>query len=268
MKKFGFITNKYSVSALLLLCLLLTDVILHRGESRVMIPSSFSDKIKPVSLPVSNRPLIQKSKRWINPLRIPDPERKIPTNIAGISLTLHLSDSNNLFEVYQDSAQAAVTLDSLLALYYPAIPGISVWLELKNLNGQNLNVVMNEINRVKNKYDLQDKIIVESANTQFLKSFCDSGYFTSYSIPSFDPYNANEKALIRFADSVRNQLAKYPASSVSCFYFQYPVLKKFFPGYPILTRADNTSISIVSYFFKRQLENDDAIKAVLYPLED
>ena len=269
MKRFGFITNKYTVSVLILLCLLLADIILHKGMSRVIIPASFSDKIIPVKLPLCDQPLTQKNKHWIKAVDNIELMQKLPVNTAGIECDVYFDIRKNHFEVYHDStAPSTLNLDSLLAVYSAKKLSANIWLDFKNLNGENSIPSLNEISRLKNKYKLQNQVIIESSSPQFLRSFCDSGYFTSYYVPFFNPYQANENEIVHFADSVRNNLRKYPASALSGYYFQYPVLKKFFPNYPILTWADNVSISVVSYVFKRQLENDESIKVILYPFEN
>jgi hypothetical protein len=269
MKKFCFITNKYTVSVLILLCLLLADVILHKGMSRVIIPSSFTDKIIPVSLPLCDQPLLQKNKHWIKAVDNIELMQKLPENTAGIECDVYFDIPKNHFEVYHDStAPSTLDLDSLLVVYYSKKLDANIWLDFKNLSGENSIPSLNEITRLKNKYNLTKQFIVESSSPQFLKTFCDSGYFTSYYVPFFNPYQATENEIIQFADSVRSNLTKYPASAVSGYYFQYPVLKKFFPNYPILTWIDNASISVVSYVFKRQLENDESIKVILYPFKD
>ena len=269
MKKFGFITNKYIVSVLILLCLFLADIILHKGMSRVIIPSSFSDKIKPINLPPCIQTLRQKDKHWVKAIDNIELMQKLPANTAGIECDVYFDMQKDHFEVYHDStAPSTLNLDSLLSVYSSKKLSANVWLDFKNLTGENSTQSLNEITRLKNKYRLFNQIIVESHNLQYLKVFCDSGYFTSYYVPSFNPYRATENEIIQFTDLVRNNLTRYPASALSGYYFQYPILKKFFPNYPILTWADNTSISIVSYLFKRQLENDESIKVILYPFKD
>lgn len=269
MSKFGFITNKYTVSALILGCLLLTDIILHRGISRVIIPTTFSDKIIPVNLPLCNNPLLKKDKHWISAVNNISLLEKLPVNTAGIECDLVFNTLKNNFEVCTEAGiSSCLDADSLLAAYAGKKLQANIWFALNNLDQENTDPAIKEITRLKNKYKLAGQIVIESSAANFLKAFCDSGYFTSYAVPAFNPYKSSEAAIIHFADSVRNTLTKYPASAVSGNYFQYPILKKFFPNYPILTKTDNVSISIVSYVFKKQLENDENIKVILYPFKE
>jgi hypothetical protein len=269
MKKFGFITNKYTVSVLILLCLLLADIILHKGMSRVILPAAFTDKIKPVNLPLCHQPLLQKDKHWVKAVDNIELMQKLPANTAGIECDVYFDIQKNHFEVYHDSARlSTLNLDSLLTVYASKKLNANIWLDFKNLTSDNSIASLNEITRLRNKYKLFNQVIVESHNLQPLKVFCDSGYFTSYYVPFINPYQATENEIVTFTDSIRTNLTKYPTSAVSGYYFQYPVLKKFFPNYPILTWADHASISVVSYVFKHQLEHDESIKVILYPFKD
>ncbi len=269
MKKFGFITNKYTVSVLILLCLLLADIALHRSISRVILPSSFSDKIKPVSLPVCSKTIIEKDKHWIQAVNNIPLLEKLPANTPGIECDLVFNMLRNHFEIYPDSNVSFIpSADSLLTVYGNKNFQANTWFDIKNLTNENTEQAVKEMLRLSTQHGLTNKIIIESSSARFLKAFCDSGFFTGYTVPDFNPYNATEEQIVRFADSIRNNLSKYPASAVTCYYYQYPVLKKFFPNYPILTRADNTAVSVVSYIFKRQLDNDEHIKVILQPFKD
>jgi len=269
MNKFGFITNKYSISVLILGCVLLTDIVLHRGISRMILPATFSDKIVPANLPLCNNALAQKDKHWIKAVNSISLMEKIPANTPGIECDLYFNIQKNHFDVSPDSViSSGLDADSLLSVYAAKKMTANTWFNIKNLDGQNAGASLTEMIRLKNKYGLTGRIIIESSAASFLKTFCDSGFYTSYTVPYFDPYKSSEPPIIQFADSIRTALTKYPASSVSGSYFQYPLLKKFFPTYPILTRADNVTISFVSYLFKRQLENDENIKVILYSFKD
>lgn len=269
MKKFGLITNKYTVSILILVCLFLADVLLHRGMSRVILPTSFSDKIKAVNLPVCDNQLTAKDKHWISAVDNILLLQKLPENTAGIECNIVFNPLKKSFDIFPDSVNSySFAADSLLTVYSNKKLHANIWFDIKNLTAENLNASVAEVIRLKNKYTLNNQVVIESSAAYLLRSFCDSGFFTCYQVPELNPYQATEPEIIRFADSLRNSLTKYPASAISCSYVQYPVLKKFFPNYPLLTRADNSSVSIVSYVFKRQLENDEHIKAILYPFKD
>ncbi len=266
MSKFDFIKNKYGVSLLILLALLLADVLLHRGISRVMLPGYFTDKISPHRLPVCENELLQKDKSWTRSINNIERLGHIPASTAGIETDIFFNESTHRFEVYNDSTHS-LPLDSLLGAYQFQKLSSNIWFHFMNLDSGNQEASLAELIRTKEKYGLNRKIIIESSSAALLKSFCDQGFYTGYLIPEFNPYQLKEAELIHMIDSIYKQVSRYQASALSGYYYQYPVLKKYFPNYPILTRVDQQGASLVSYFFNRQLRHDEMIKVVLFPQE-
>ncbi len=269
MSGLDLIKNKYSVSAIILLCCLLADIILHKGMSRVILPSGFTDKVAPAKLPICEQSLAVTEKKWVKAVDNIDIVNKLPLNTAGIECDVYFDITKKCFEVYHDSsAPSILNVDSLLAAYNRKELKASIWFDFKNLNADNALLSLHEVIRLKSKYGLHNKIIVESPHPKYLQAFCDSGFFTSYYVPYFNPYQVKEVELIYYLNSIKNNLRQYPTSALSGYYFQYPVLEKFFPNYPILTWADNNTASLVSYLFNRQLEHDTNLKIILYPFKD
>lgn len=268
MSKSDFIKNKYSVSVLILLGLLLTDFLLHKGMGRVMLPENFSDKITPYQLPVCERDLVKKEKEWIKAVNTVALMQQLDAKTNGLECDVYFDSVKNCFEVYHDSsAPSSLKLDSLLVAYQAKQLTANIWFDFKNLGSTNAGSALKEMIRLKNNFKLDKKLIIESSAAAPLKAFCDSGFFTSYYVPFFNPYEIKEEVLMKNIDSIRQHISQYPASAISGYYFQYPLLKKIFPTYPILTWADQPSASLIAYFFRQQLKNDDMIKVVLFPME-
>ncbi len=268
MSKSDFIKNKYSVSVLILLGLLLTDFLLHKGMGRVMLPENFSDKITPYQLPVCERDLVKKEKEWIKAVNTVALMQQLDAKTNGLECDVYFDSVKNCFEVYHDSsAPSSLKLDSLLVAYQTKQLTANIWFDFKNLGSTNAGSALKEMIRLKNNFKLDKKLIIESSAAGPLKAFCDSGFFTSYYVPFFNPYEIKEEVLMKNIDSIRQHISQYPASAISGYYFQYPLLKKIFPTYPILTWADQSSASLIAYFFRQQLKNDDMIKVVLFPME-
>lgn len=253
------------ISILILLCLFLADIILHRDMSRAIIPSSFSDKIKAVNLPLCVQQFSTADKHWIKSVNTIALINKIPAETAGFEAEVNFNNGTGRFELINDSITPIVELDALLKVYQSRKLSANLLLNLKNLSSGNIDSSLAVAIRLRNEYSLKGKLLVESSEAKYLKDFCDNGFFTSFSVPIIDPYKITEDEMIHFSEVVKKDLTNYPASSVSCFYFQYPALKKFFPNYPILTWIDHASLSVVSYVFKKQLENDERIKVISSP---
>jgi len=265
MSKKVFLTNKYTISVFILLACLAVDILLHKGMSRVIIPSSFTEKRKPGKYSVCQQQLNSRSKHWLKAVNDPSGFHAITEKTGGIEADVYFDTTLNQFLVYHDSSNYSRTgLESILdnLIRYP---GLCLWLDFKNLDPSNSQASLFTLKSLREKYQLSKKIIVESSSPELLIPFCKENFFTSYYIPYFNPYNISENVLVSMIDTISHNLSKYPASALSGYYFQYPVLKKYFPDLPVLTWTDQSGLSLVSSLFNKHLESEAQIRFVLYP---
>lgn len=266
MKLTSFLTNKYTVSVLILLLCLGADIVLHKGMSRVILPESFTTERTAAIYATCNQLLVVKDKKWIKGVNTIAGLQALDTGLAGFETDVYFDTDKNDFLVYHDSAVISdQSLQGILQLYQSRSMTGSVWLDFKNLSPANVSKSLQHVVALRRKYALKHKIIIESSMPELLQPFCDSGFFTSYYVPFFNPYQIQEKELILAIDSISAQLKKYNVSALSGYYFQYPLLKKYFPKYPVLTWTDKSGISLVSNSFNRSLLNDSHVKVVLFP---
>jgi heptose-I-phosphate ethanolaminephosphotransferase len=247
--------------------LLAVDIVIHKGMTRAIIPSGFTKKIRPSVIAPSSRMLLVKNKEWLKAINTVALANAIPPGTPGMESDVYFDKAKDHFEVYHDSsAPSLLNLDTLFSIHHERNPEASIWLDFKNLDKENLLPSLKEVCRLRIKYHLAGRMIIESSSPENLRAFCDSGFFTSYYVPLFNPYLLPEDSLASILQDVAAKLEKYPASAVSGYYFQYPVLKKFFPKYPILTWSVH-SFGVVPYAFSNQLKNDETVKVILYPFE-
>lgn len=265
----GFIKNKYTVSALILLGLLGTDIVLHKGMSRVILPEPFTDKVKPSMVKPLSLALNVGEKSWTRGVNQPEWLDKVPEKRGGIEFDAYFDRASGKFLVYHDSGRmSTLRADSLLTEKNKRAAGGAVWMDFKNLDSGNLAPALEEALKLREGFSLDGKFIIESSRPALLKAFSDRGFYTSYYVPFFNPYVISEDSLVNMLGSIRQDLEQHPVCSLSGYYFQYPVLRKFFPLYPVLTWADESSLSLVGYYFKKTLQHDEMVKVILYPLED
>ncbi|MFT3982072.1 MAG: hypothetical protein QM687_16510 [Ferruginibacter sp.] len=265
MKK-GFITNKYTISVFILLAILATDIILHKGMSRVIIPENFTDKRSPQEgIARCNSELIIKEKKWRKAVNTPALAAVLDSSVSGFEMDLYFDTAKKSFYVYHDTSVISnVLIEDILQVVEQKRLAPSIWFDIKNLSEQNKNLVLEKVCALRSRFGLQKRMLIESPNISCLTTFCDSSFYTSFYTPFFNPYNEKEEALTQKIDSIAGLLKKYPVSALSGYYFQAPFLMKFFPGFPILTWADDAKISIVGNIFKYRLEHQQNISIVLY----
>jgi hypothetical protein len=269
MKK-GFLTNKYTLSVFILLAILGTDILLHKGMSRVILPKTFSAKREPqLNVPVCSQPLEIKGKRWKKAVNSLEAALTTDSTVNGIEMDVYFDTAQNNFLVYHDSsAVSSTTADEIFGALSNKKLSPSAWLDLKNLGQGNKEKALRHLSYLKNKYNLAGKLLVESSDVAALRTFCDSGFFTSYYVPFFNPYTDKEEQLEHTIDSMTLLLKTYPVSALSGYYFQVPFLKKYFPVFPLLTWTEDSKMSVVNKYFNYQLEKDSQVRIVLHDIDN
>ncbi len=241
------------------------DILLHKGMSRVMLPSSFTEKILPYKIQPLKRHLIIKEKKWIKAVNSISLISKVDSAVAGLEFDLYLDTLKNKFFVYHDSSGVSIeSIDQLLTVYKKRGLKSSLWFDLKNISTLNCKKAIELLDELDDSFSLKEKTIIETSDATCLTPVFHAGYFTSFYVPFFNPYEMKETDFIRTIDSVAALLIKHPACALSGYYFQYPALKKFFPNYPLLTWSDVSYSSVVSLTFNRSLRNDSMVKVILY----
>ncbi|RYF90682.1 MAG: hypothetical protein EOO03_03125 [Chitinophagaceae bacterium] len=264
MKKNSFWKNKYTVLLCILLLLLVADVWMHKGMARYLFPLSMPaqtgfNKLQP--LPTN---LIVGGTQWKKAVNSIEVMNALPANTAGLEIDVYFDNTRNNFLVYHDSSAASnTTLLQLLELYKKKNLSASLWLDFKNLSDNNQHRALTHLMQLRNQYNLQQKIIVESTHPQWLQIFNNANFFTSYYVPYFNPYKEDDARLVKHIDSIVNTLRQYNVGALSGYYFQLPALKKYFPSYPQLTWVAKQEISVVSMLFHEKITSDPSVKVVL-----
>jgi len=141
----------------------------------------------------------------------------------------------------------------------------STWLDLKNLDDSNYNAAVSALTDLRNKYGLTNKLLVESNRADLLTAFSDSGFFTSYYTPMFNPYQVTDEEIKHWVDSLSSVISKSKVNALSGYYFQYPFLHHYFPNYPVLIWSANDRFSLVNWLFKKRIAGSKEVFIALYP---
>lgn len=259
--------NKYKLMAFIILLYLLVDVLQHKGQTRVLFPKNFPGIKLKALLPQSKSILINKDKNWKKAINTKLQLDGLRPDIGGFECDIYFDNtSTSSFNVYHDPGKGTgYTLNDLLALYKQKNLQASIWLDIKNLDNSNAPLVLQSLMALRNKYKLQNKILVESGRADLLTAFSDSGFYTSYYTPMFNPYQLSDSVLGSRADSIAAVVSKAKVNAVSGYYFQYSFLHYYFPNYPVLTWVDASSFSLANLMFRRKLYSEKSIFIVLKP---
>ncbi len=258
--------NKYKLMVLIVGLYLFADVARHKGLTRVLLPKTFPTYNFDSSSPQNSNTLINANKEWIKAVNTKELLDPVERTTAGIECDVYYNHEKNVFEIHHDPGKSTgFDLNELLEEYKKKQLQTSIWLDLKNLDDSNYLSAVNALANMRSKYQLTNKVLVESGRADLLTIFSDSGFYTSYYTPLFNPYQINDAELKHWVDSLSMVLARSKVNAVSGYYFQYPFLHHYFPNYPVLTWAANDSFSLVNWLFKRKAASAKEIFIVLYP---
>lgn len=258
--------NKYKLMTFIIGLYLLADVLHHQGKSRVLLPKKFPVFRIDSTMPESNTILINTDKAWKKGINTMKQLNDLPAHTPGFECDVYFDTARNNFKVQHDARKGkSVYLNDLLNIYRQRNLTAGIWLDIKNLDDTNAAAVLQLLIQLRDSFKLENKILVESGRAHLLTPFSDSGFFTSYYTPMFNPYLISDEEIKKWVDSIAAVIQKSKLNALSGYYFQYPFLQHYFPGYPVLTWCDNDSFSVVNWLFKRKLTADKAVLIVLYP---
>ncbi len=258
--------NKYKIIAGLLGLYLVLDFLQHKGLVWVMIHKNFPDYKIHSGLPKNNNKLINTGKVWVKAVNTITRMNEIDKQSSGLECDVYFDTEKRIFDVHHDEDKSiGMNLDDLLKVYSNRGLQASIWLDFKNLDRGNANLSFSTLLSLRNKYRLREKVIVESSEAELLKPFSDSGFYTSYYTPFFNPYLAGDDLLKHWVDSLTQVVNRSSVNALSGYYFQYPFLHRYFPKYPLLIWSPNDRFSLVNWWFKHKVGADQAVFIALYP---
>lgn len=259
------VRNKYKLMALILGGYLLVDIMQHKGLTRVLLPKKFPLPTE-TELPRPHKRLINRGKEWAKAIDSKESLKNLPDNTAGFETDVYFNLNGNYFDVHHDrSVKTEFYLDSLLQLYQQRKLSASIWLDFKNLGDSNNREAFAELLRLRNKYQLTGKLLVESNRADLLAPFSDSGFYTAYYTSPFNPYTCDNDSIQRRVVAIRSILSQSRVDAITGYYYEYPFLAHYFPNYDVLIWMPNDRWSLVNWLFRRKVMADSAVFITLYP---
>lgn len=258
--------NKYKLMACIIGLCLLIDVLQHKGQTRVLFPRDFTEAKQAALEPQSKSVLISKDKNWKKGVNSREQINELNTAAAGFECDVYYDIGRNTFDVHHDADKSTgFSLDYLLKIYKDRNLQAGIWLDIKNLDQSNSEQALQLLIELRKKFSLQNKLLVESGRADLLAGYSDSGFFTSYYTPFFNPYQISKQEMNLMADSIASVISKSRINALSGYYFQTSFLNHYFPRYPVLTWAESDRFSLVNWLFKRKLNHNKTVLIALYP---
>lgn len=260
------VRNKYKLIAAIIVLLIAVDSYRHKGLIRVMMPKKYPVYTLGKTFPKNDNRLINTNKNWVKAVNSVERMNNISTKASGLECDIYFDTVKNMFDVHHDIDDSrGLNFESLLKAYQNRNLQASLWIDFKNLNEITVKPALEKLIVLRDQYHLEDKILVESGRVDMLEKFSDSGFFTSYYVPLFNPYRMDDDSIKYWVDSLFPVIQRSHVNALSGYYFQYSFLHHYFPAYKILLWAPNDTFSLVSWLFKQKLNSAREVFIALYP---
>lgn len=148
---------------------------------------------------------------------------------------------------------------------------MSFWVDFKNLSGSNAKQAMIIMDKLANKYQIKDKLFIESTDDKALKTVKKKGYFTMLWVENlYWRRNHTKDDTIKVMNKIRSQIEKLQPDAISCEYRMFPILCDTFPEQNIHFWDTPKKYTPENVEFTRKLCENQSVKVVLvdYPTPD
>lgn len=148
---------------------------------------------------------------------------------AGVELDLVFDNKTMTFDVNHPPAPSiGLTLETYLNNFDTRSP-VGIWLDFKNLNGENSRNALIRLDELSLNHQLdKSSIIIESQSPKYLSGFSDSGYKTSYYLPTF-LNQLSSKELIERIKEIEQNMQSFPTTAISTNIVDYDIIAVHFP---------------------------------------
>lgn len=147
----------------------------------------------------------------------------------GIEIDVSFIDGLNEFQTGHDYP-SGISLEA----YLDSIPDCShyyYWIDFKNINSSNVIASVEKMKSIISKYNLQDKLIVESSIPELLAFFKVSEIFTSLWIPDVSANLITSFAENQLYEDLEIILTKYQFNAISSHYNMMPFMQQYLRNY-------------------------------------
>jgi heptose-I-phosphate ethanolaminephosphotransferase len=199
----------------------------------------------------------------------------------GAELDLVFDEATKRLEVRHPHPPPAIDVDLDLEEVLDFLKGrgaeTHLWLDLKNLEEDNLDGVLARLSELDQRYDLKDRVIVETTYTgSGFDQFFEQGFYTSYYLPTEEILSALETddadQLRQLATQMSNVVRRHRARAMSFDIRLYDFVKEYLESLAAMNDLDyltwdlsvnSSTIGFAQQIYERDL--DERIKIILVP---
>lgn len=149
---------------------------------------------------------------------------KVSKDFLGVEIDVFYDSTNNILDVRHHGEFQDKSFETFLNNINKK--DLYLWVDLKNLNANNLNSVIEKFKEISKNNNLQDFMIIESKEIELLSQLKIEGFKISYWLPSFNFFKS-----IYSVFKVKKNIKKYQPDAISCPHYYVDFYSKKFPHY-------------------------------------
>ncbi len=172
-------------------------------------------------------------KYWAHRVNTVDHFQALEKSFDGAELDLVITE--NCLDIYHPPDQSkGLCLASYIEQMIKEAPELKLWLDVKNLNEQNVSSFIHQLDAIFDDNGLsKDQVLVESTEINVLTQVRDAGYAVSYYLPHLEHFQ-DKKTVI---DNIRNKIENSGIATISTDIVNYKYIENEFPSSPKLLWA-------------------------------
>lgn len=181
-------------------------------------------------------------------------------NFNGVEVDVFFESSKGIFDIRHHGKYMGKTL--LEYLENINNKEIFLWVDLKNIDRNNVNDVLNRLNLILENTISKNQLIIESKNIELLDKLQNEGYFISYWVPSFNFFRSPFELII-----VKRNLIRFSPNAISCSHHNVDFYSRKFPNYNLHCwtnglKTEEDKLKII------ELNKRDNVKVILVDFDD
>lgn len=211
-------------------------------------------------------PILPKSdKVWLHRANRIEKARQFQYDYAGLEIDVCFDDTAGTFFVKHDVEAPS---DTPLEQWCQALDNrsnLGIWFDFKNLNERNRDAAASCLALLRERYQLNGTLYVESAAYHQLQAFRDAGFLTSFYLPEFDSLQDGTDLCLHYIETIQDAIDS-GVDALSGSELQYDFIKEHFPEQTLLIWTVRIEPDYQRQVFDR-LAGDNSVKVLLLPIE-
>jgi hypothetical protein len=233
-----------------------------RNSLQLLLPITMPAR-PPVERSTLQSPAIFPAKLWLHRVNSSERARVMGERFRGLEVDVHFVAGCRCFTVGHSVGDF---VGESIREVFRAAGGVkpSFWLDMKNLDSTNAGAVLAHLIELRDEFELDGRLIVESPRPELLSHLTDAGFYTSYYLPTIDPREASGPEILAHVDTVARRLARSRVNAISGYHFQHRIMRKYFPEADLLLwDMGRSRVDIFARLYRRRLLADPHLRVLL-----